>query len=58
MGVDSVKHDAYFIILISRILVQWRMELLRSVHISDPVYRADGGFSKIFRHFQGCQRVE
>ena len=39
--------------LISRILVQWRMELLRSVHISDPVYRAYGGFSKIFRHFQG-----
>ena len=41
--------------LISRILVQWRMELLRSVHISDPVYRAYGGFSKIFRHFQGSQ---
>ena len=34
------------------------MELLRSVHISDPVYRAYGGFSKIFRHFQGSQWVE
>lgn len=44
--------------LISRILVQWRMELLRSVHISDPVYRVYGGFSKIFRHFQASQWVE
>ena len=51
---SSTRNAAMHILshLISRILVQWRMELLRSVHASDPVYRAYGGFSKIFRDFQ------